>query len=44
MKKSIKIFFILLLSFFMFIFSDHVNIHADGFDDINYEEVDIGSQ
>jgi hypothetical protein len=44
MKKRIAILAILFLVFFAFAFSNHMTVRADGFDDIDYEEVDIGSQ
>lgn len=44
MKKRIVILAILFLCLFAFVCSNHVAIRADGFDDIDYEEVIIESQ
>lgn len=44
MKKRIALLAILVLSFFAFAFSSHIAVRADGFDDVDYEEVVIESQ
>lgn len=44
MKKRIAILAILVLSFFAFAFSSHIAVRADGFDDVDLEEVVIESQ
>jgi len=44
MKKRIAILAILVLSFFTFAFSSHIAVRADGFDDVDLEEVVIESQ